>query len=133
MAKVVHANDEASHEVLVAALRVLVVRDNAHWFARGIEIDYAASGESLEDVQRRFESGLAMTIRAHLQKYRTVSRLLKWAPPAVVEEYENNKASSCIHSVVFCQLDEPDGEFARLGKIPYGRLDYAYQPAALAA
>ena len=128
MTKVVHLDDDETHGVVVSALRVLIVRDQSSWFARGIEIDYAASGESIEDVKRRFERGFTLTVKAHLKKFGTITRLLKWAPPAVLDEYEKGKDQFEISSVLVCNVD-PEASL----KIPFDALRFAYNPAALAA
>lgn len=65
---------------LLFALKVAVGKetDEVHgqvWYAQGLDVDFAASGESLEDVQRRFSRGLHSTIEAHLYKYGDASRL----------------------------------------------------------
>lgn len=69
--------------IYVGALRVLVSPDCDQWFAQGIEIDYAACGDSIEDVQRRFEAGLIGTINAHLEKHGNIDLMLKYAPQSV--------------------------------------------------
>ena len=61
-------------------LRVLVTNDDHEWFAQGIDIDFAAAGKSLDDVQGRFERGLKNTIHAHLDRYGIIDGLLKCAP-----------------------------------------------------
>src|SRR5688500_14145846 len=83
MAKVVHVQTGHEHAVSVGSLRVFVIEEKPNvWSALGLEIDYAASGESLEDVKARFADGLNRTIRLHLQKFGNVENLLRWAPPA---------------------------------------------------
>lgn len=126
MTDVLHARRGANHAVAVDALRVLVVRDHDRWFARGIEIDYSATGETLEDVQKRFERGFALTISAHLEKFQSLNKLLKWAPAKVIEEYEAGKDSFEIRFVALCKTNEIPSTF------PYDRLKYAL-PAAQAA
>ena len=52
-----HLQKESQHLVTIGALRVLITEEvDGLWSAQGIEIDFAACGVSLEDVQRRFES-----------------------------------------------------------------------------
>ena len=75
-----HVQDGDDHAVLVESLRVLVNRDGKHWFAQGLEIDYAASGDSLEDVKRRFTDGLCLTIAQHVKVFGGLQNLLKIAP-----------------------------------------------------
>jgi len=80
-AKAGHLQDENRHLVAFEALRVLICQDGDHWFAQGIDLDYAAEGVSPEDVKQRFERGLVATVRAHLERFGTIERLLKNPPP----------------------------------------------------
>jgi hypothetical protein len=75
------------HAVLLSDLHVMVEHNGATWFAQGVEIDYAASGASLEDVQDRFERGLRRTIEANLKRFNSIERLLKYAPAEVREQF----------------------------------------------
>jgi hypothetical protein len=79
--EVVHVDGGDRHCVAISQLRVLVSRDGEGWIAQGVEIDYAAGGDSVEDVQRRFERGLKATIHRHIERFGTVQRLLKHSPP----------------------------------------------------
>lgn len=91
---VVHMCQDDSHAVLIHNLRVLVAERDGVWDAQGVEIDYAASGDSLEDVQRRFERGLGKMIQLHLQRFGSISRLLKFAPEAIVAQVSDAKPYS---------------------------------------
>jgi len=79
-----NTQDDDRHAVFLGNLSVLVSHEGDEWFAQGVEIDYAATGDSLEDVQRRFESGLAATIHTH--RFGTIDRLLKLAPESEYRE-----------------------------------------------
>lgn len=100
-ASAIHLCDDASHNhaVGVGSLRVIVQQDADGWFAQGVEIDFAACGESLTDVQNRFEKGLAATVHRHLQRFSSIEKLLKFAPSSVVnqlsdaDEFEFNMIS----------------------------------------
>ena len=83
----VHANVGATHAVAIGDLRVMIVRDDDAWFARGLEIDFAEQGTSLEDVQERFETSLTETIREHLNIRGNIRELLRFAPNEVQREY----------------------------------------------
>jgi hypothetical protein len=134
MTGVDNSHIEKAHDLPISALRVLVVRDNAQWFARGIEIDYAASGDTMSDVQRRFERGFLLTVRAHLDKFGTINRLLKWAPSSVVEEYERGKDHWEAHYVRFCDMALLEDERAPLQHVPFDGLNYVHSPdVAMAA
>jgi len=81
-----HGNTAEGQVVGIGNLRVLLTQDDDAWFAQGLEIDYAAQGSSIEDVQHRFETGLEATIREHLKVFGGLSRLLKVAPPEVWQD-----------------------------------------------
>ncbi|MCI0562114.1 MAG: hypothetical protein MN733_26810 [Nitrososphaera sp.] len=81
-----HAQDDDRHTVFLGNLSVLVSHEGDEWFAQGVEVDYGAAGDSLEDVQRRFESGLEATIHAHIDRFGTIERLLKFAPESEYRE-----------------------------------------------
>jgi hypothetical protein len=61
-------------------LQVIVAPEAGMWVAQAVEIDYAAAGESLEDVKERFEDGLAATIHEHLLMFGHLDSLLASAP-----------------------------------------------------
>ncbi len=67
-------------------LHVLVTNDDGSWFAQAAEIDYAAQGESLDDVKKRFEEGLCSTIDLHLRMYDSIDNMIQPAPPEVWQE-----------------------------------------------
>jgi predicted RNase H-like HicB family nuclease len=48
----------------IGALRVFIYNDDGSYFAQGLELDYFAQGESLEDVKARFFDGLLLTLDA---------------------------------------------------------------------
>ena len=79
-AYVAHADAGDQHAVLVNALRVVVTQDEGHWFAQGLELDYAAAGTSEEDVKTRFAQGLGSTINEYLQIYGSIEKIVKVAP-----------------------------------------------------
>ncbi len=74
--------------VSLGNLRVFITQEgDRDWYAQGIEIDYLAQGDSLEDVQRSFERGLELTITEHLKKLGDIKHLLRPAPPEVWAEF----------------------------------------------
>jgi hypothetical protein len=79
-----HAKSSDGTDVVgIGNLGVVIVQEGDHWFAQGLEIDYAAEGSSLKDVQSRFEDGLEATLHEHLRIYGDIERILKIAPPEV--------------------------------------------------
>ncbi len=68
-------------------LRVLLSPDGAGWFAQGLDIDYAASGATVEEAKENFGTGLVLTVAEHLRMYGGIQRLLKVAPQEAWTEY----------------------------------------------
>ncbi|MEW6038544.1 MAG: hypothetical protein AB1648_09885 [Pseudomonadota bacterium] len=82
-----HANHGSNHAVAINAMRVIIVQDGDDaWFAQSLDIDYAAGGSSLENAQRNFETGLSATIKAHLERFGHIERIMRspdlgdWVP-----------------------------------------------------
>jgi hypothetical protein len=73
--------------VAVHALRVLLSKDDDGWFAQGLEIDYASSGESLDEVKANFAHGLLLTVHEHLRMHGSIERLFKPGPSDSWAEY----------------------------------------------
>ncbi|BCU07190.1 hypothetical protein [Allochromatium tepidum] len=83
MAKALHARtDDDCHLPAINKLRVLLFEREDGWFAQGVDLDYAATGRTLEEVQQHFEQGLAATINRHLQRFDSIEHLLKYPPEA---------------------------------------------------
>ena len=68
--------------------RVIISKDaQGRWFARGLDIDYAAQGRSTLEVQKAFEAGFLDTVHAHAEEYGHLDYFTKPAPTHVVEKY----------------------------------------------
>jgi hypothetical protein len=65
----------------IGNLRVIVVKRDNLWFARGLDINYAAQGVTLQEVKRNFERGLEKAIDLHLKEFGNIDRLLSPTPP----------------------------------------------------
>lgn len=63
---------------MIKTLNVVVDEEKSNiWFAQGLELNYAAGGNSFEEVMIYFQEGLLATIHNHLKLYRSFNRLLK--------------------------------------------------------
>lgn len=80
-----HKNGER-HIVGIGNLRVIIVPDGKHYFAQGLEIDYAAQGVTVEQAKTNFEIGLKNTIDQNLRIHGTIKPILRPAPDAVWQE-----------------------------------------------
>lgn len=61
-------------------LRVRVDKDDAFWFAQGLEVDYLAMGDTETQAKKHFERGLAATAEEHLLIHGHLDHLLTPAP-----------------------------------------------------
>jgi hypothetical protein len=68
--------DGEHHAVGISKLHVLVVPDGKGWFAQAFEIDYGVQGNSIEEVKKRFEEGLAATIQHNVDIFDTITNIL---------------------------------------------------------
>jgi hypothetical protein len=93
---------DGSHVVIYDSLRVLITKDDGVWFAQGLEIDYAIDGESLADVKKRFQDGLAMTIESNLRVHESIKPLLRIAPQDVWDQW--NEAKNTLRRFKHSQL-----------------------------
>jgi hypothetical protein len=83
----------SEHVVGIGNLRVMLLKTETYWYAQGMEIDYAAQGNSVEEVKERFGSGLYATIKEHLLLYGSIKNLLVPAPKPIWDEFIESKAS----------------------------------------
>lgn len=78
---VAHVHDGDRHAV-AASLRVLISPADAGGFvAQGLDIDYVATGETVEEVKQRFAEGLIRTIESLIRRKRSLSALFKSKTP----------------------------------------------------
>jgi len=64
-------------------LKVWIYRGTNHWVAQGLDIGYAASGETLEDVKKNFERGLFGTLAVNWKIHRNIEPVMRPAHPIV--------------------------------------------------
>ncbi len=80
------ASSEGEHIVGIRNLHVSIVQDGSFWFAQGLEIDYVAQGDTIDDARTKFEDGLAATIHENLRIHGTIEPMLQVAPQEVWKE-----------------------------------------------
>lgn len=119
-AKAIHAELPGGEEqaVGIGNLRVFIVPDGKFWFAQGLEIDYAAQGDSPEEAKKHFEEGLEATIDLHLRMYDNIEKLLRRAPNEVLLEATQNQNSIHLYwQISFHEKTKED-------PLPFGGIDY---------
>lgn len=77
-AKAIHSDlPDGKHQFVgIGGMRVFIMPDGNFWFAKGLEIDYATQGSTLEEAKDNFSKGLAETIDLHLQIHGNIENLL---------------------------------------------------------
>ena len=98
--------DGSANVVGIGNLRVMITNDDGSWFAQALEIDYAAQGDTEEDVKQRFEKGLEATIDEHLQIHGTIEKLLQPAPQEVWVEMFKTAEKGKLFSQVSVHIHE---------------------------
>lgn len=83
-----HAQHGDSH-IVAAQLRVLITQESCgNYVAQGLEIDYCATGHSVEEVQERFATGFLRTVESLIRTQRPLGALFKSrTPPETWQEY----------------------------------------------
>jgi len=114
-----HMQRDDCHAVAAHALRVMITRDGSGWFAQGLEIDYAAGGNSIEDVKGRFQRGLEATIHEHLKVFGSIEHLMKLAPSEEWQSYTKNKDNFRLDLVTFTREQEDDTGYWPFANIAY--------------
>ena len=121
-----HGKAGSNHFVGIGNLRVIICNESGHWFAQGLEIDYAADGNSFADVKKNFETGLKGTIGLHLQSYGKLDNLLKVAPPEAWNEMLKDGKKMRHTQVSFHTVMEEQIPV----DFPFGAIDYLERNAA---
>ena len=119
----IHAvTDAGDHIVGIGHLRVLLVSEDDHWHAQGLEIDYMAQGSSIDEAKANFETGFLVTIEENLRVHGSIEPLLKVAPPEVWKDLFDPSA----RLKIFNQLTvlERDGLAGFKGLLPFQTINY---------
>ena len=98
--KALQSEHQNKDRVAIFDLSVLIVPDGKFWFAQGLQIDYCAQGNTIEEAKRNFEDGLESTIDLNVRMYGDIRNLLIPAPSEVLQEALQNKASIRVYSQV---------------------------------
>ena len=102
-------------------LHVRITCEGEYWFAQGYEIDYAAEGNSIDDVKLRFQCGLSATIQEYLKIFGTATKLLVPASAEVWQALEDVPGSSHTYNQVGAyKFDDPSIQES----LPYSAIEY---------
>jgi hypothetical protein len=125
----VHLSDQGEelHAVLLWNLSVLIVPDGDFWFAQGLEINYGAQGDTVEDAQKNFQAGLKATIQQHLKVHGNIEGILKFASSEILKEAAQHK--DLIKPLVQVSFHEVLGAEAQKA-IPFDGISYRVLQAA---
>lgn len=75
-----HDGDDCA--VVGARMRVLIEpAKEGGYVAQGLELDYVATGKTVEEVQQRFADGIVRTIRVLVSRGKSLSALFKSSAP----------------------------------------------------
>lgn len=85
-ASVSHDQDGDHHWVGIADLMVLLAKTKHGWVAQGVQIDYAAFGDSERDAVDSFVQGLSFSLQSHLERFNELKKMLQPAPTEVLKE-----------------------------------------------
>jgi hypothetical protein len=115
----IHGSQGDSHIVGFGNIKVIVCEDDGIWFAQGLDIDYAAEGSSLKNVQENFQNGFSATVGLHLQAFNTIENLLVPAPIEVWKEF-----TGIGKHFKFAQIKSYDFSDELKSKMPYSGIDF---------
>ncbi|MGH8029359.1 MAG: type II toxin-antitoxin system HicB family antitoxin [Arenimonas sp.] len=130
---VAHVSDGDLHAV-ATALRVLITPADAGGFvAQGLEIDYVATGDTVEEVQDRFARGLLATIESLIRRARPLSALFKSStPPEAWQAFMDKGAGDMVTCVTAVDLRDQMPRDAA-ASFPFGVLAYCRRAERAAA
>ena len=81
-------DDDGNHLISVSGLRVMITEDqNGIFCAQGLDIDYAASGGTQEDVMENFVKGLCNSFVANINVFGSLRRFARVAPQEIWNEF----------------------------------------------
>ena len=120
-ATALHVKHGTNHLVGIGNLKVVIVQDGNSWFAKGLEIDYASEGTSLDGVKAAFETGFCCTIHEHLRVYGSLEKFLI---PAPVEIWKEMLYDQCSDMKSFSQVSIHDLSAKVKTHLPFTGIEY---------
>lgn len=108
---IAHAQSGNNHAV-AAQLRVLIVpAEEGGYVAQGLEIDYLATGDTVEEVRDNFAQGLLRTVEAYVRRGRSMTALFAKGktPPEAWQLWLDGDGKDVLTCGTVVDLDLPDG------------------------
>ena len=122
----VHAH-VGDHHAVAVSLRVLLVEDTSGWFAQGLDIDYAASGQSVDAVKKNFEDGFCATVHEHLVMHGNIERLLKPADQSAWKEFYAESATGLEFSCIQLHNTAHDDCGGPASNLPFSTIQFMHK------
>lgn len=103
-----HLSAGDAQHIVAAQLRVLIVPDEEGlgYVAQGLEIDYVATGHTLEEVKANFAEGLLRTVEAYLHRDRPLSALFSKGrtPPEAWQQWLKSERKDMLNCATLVDL-----------------------------
>lgn len=103
--------------VTLLGLQVIIAPDGDQWVAQAMEIDYAAGGDSKEDVRQRFQDGLEATIGEHFKRFGGIDDLLTPPPASYWRDLVKTGQMELLSFTSTHEFEVPPG-------FPFGQINY---------
>jgi len=124
-----HVEDGQLHAVAACLHVLLVPSEDGGYYAQGIEIDYGASGATVEEAKQHFERGFVETLAAYVRRGIDLAKL--YTASTTPDEYKEAYALARQQPVFECVVGVKLPEQAR-DRVP-NCLGFVLSPAAVAA
>lgn len=105
-------------------LQVILAKEDGHWIAQAIQIDYAAAGPSATEAKKNFEVGLFYTITEHLKMFGSLDKLFQAAPPSDWLDLYKKKQPIKEYSQVSIHEFIPEGSKLEYGLFPFQGIQF---------
>jgi hypothetical protein len=123
---IAHVRDGDNH-VVAAQLHVLITSTEEGFVAQGLEIDYCASGRTVEEVQEHFAEGFLKTVASLLRRGRPLGSLFKSKTPQEVwQEYIDGSRRDQLTCATYVDLSNKLPQSA--AGLPYQSLAFCRAP-----
>jgi hypothetical protein len=116
-----------NRDPFVGKLRVSITADGYMFFAGGIDLDYAAAGDTVKDAQKRFLNGLSLTVRAWKDQGLDLAKMVKPGPSELTNEWTSETDDSTYEIVSLGARDGESRMWADLRLLPFTGIAFKYE------